>query len=102
MARFTSAAPFYFTSIDGYLDGGLLANNPSEDALTTIQTFYRKKQMQVPISLVVSLGTGLMPSKPHHTADISTAIWKVPSQLFHFMSIIGEAVSIIYTHNLNS
>ena len=38
-----------------------------------------------------------MPSKPHHTADISTAIWKAPLQLFPFMSIIGEAVSM-YTH----
>ena len=97
VGRYTSAAPLIFTSIDGYLDGGLLANNPSEDALTAIQNYHRKRKMQVPISLFVSLGTGVMPPKPHHTADISTAIWKAPSQFFPFMTVIGEAVGYDYT-----
>ena len=37
VARYTSAAPIYFTECDEYVDGGMLAKNPSCDALTKIQ-----------------------------------------------------------------
>ena len=37
VACYTSAAPIYFTECDEYVDSGILANNPSCDALTKIQ-----------------------------------------------------------------
>lgn len=41
VARYTSAAPLFFTESDHYVDGGVLANNPTEYALTAINNFYR-------------------------------------------------------------
>lgn len=38
VARSTSAAPFFFPEFEGkFLDGGLIANNPTSDLLTEIQ-----------------------------------------------------------------
>ena len=34
IALYTSAAPIYFPSVDGFVDGGIVANNPSMSALT--------------------------------------------------------------------
>ena len=96
MARYTSAAPLYFSSKDGYLDGGLLADNPTEDALTAIQSFYRKRQMQIPISLVVSLGSGVTVLKEHKAVNVTTDLWNAPSQIFPFFKIVGEAVSACF------
>ena len=97
MARYTSAAPLYFSSKDGYLDGGLLADNPTEDALTAIQSFYRKRQMQIPISLVVSLGSGVTVLKEHKAVNVTTDLWNAPSRiLYPFLKIVGEAVSACF------
>ena len=98
VARYTSAAPLYFTAKDGYLDGGLLSDNPAEDALTTIQQFYRKRGLQLPVSLVVSVGAGVNPVEPRKCVNITTELWKLPSQLFPFMKILGEAVRLSPTY----
>ena len=58
VARYTSAAPIFFTEMDDYVDGGVLANNPSIDGLATIMSQYRKMGQTLPISLIVSVGTG--------------------------------------------
>ena len=42
VARYTSAAPVFFTECDGYIDGGVIANNPSVIGLTEIQKHLRK------------------------------------------------------------
>nr|XP_054763799.1 delphilin-like [Lytechinus pictus] len=67
-ARSSGAAPTYFRPMGRFLDGGLIANNPSLDALTEIQEYYMYKRAQGEtvrkIGAVVSLGTGLMPLKP--------------------------------------
>ena len=41
VARYTSAAPLFFSEMDHYVDGAVLANNPCEYALTAINNFYR-------------------------------------------------------------
>ena len=58
VARYTTAAPMYFKECDDYVDGGVLANNPSETGLTAIQTFHHSKGLQLPIALVVCKCTG--------------------------------------------
>ncbi|GAU89190.1 hypothetical protein RvY_01769 [Ramazzottius varieornatus] len=65
--RATGAAPTYFRSYGGYLDGGLIANNPTLDALTEIFDYFNYLKMeglpeQIPeLGTVISLGTGISP-----------------------------------------
>lgn len=66
-ARATGAAPSYFRSFGRFLDGGLIANNPTLDAMTEIheynlalKTAGRSSEV-CPVTVVVSLGTGLVP-----------------------------------------
>lgn len=85
MARYTSASPTHFPTIDGYLDGSILSDNPSEDALTRIQQFYHKRNMKLPISLVVSLGSGINPPKPVGNAT-SGDVWTLFKRLKEIVS----------------
>ena len=62
VARYTSAAPMFFTEFENYVDGGVLANNPCEYALTAIQKFYREQKMRPQVSLLVSVGSGVYPA----------------------------------------
>ncbi|VEN62812.1 unnamed protein product [Callosobruchus maculatus] len=67
VGRATGAAPTYFRAFKKFLDGGLIANNPTLDALTEIHEHtlaLRAKgrgQEATPVTVVVSLGTGLVP-----------------------------------------
>ena len=63
MARYTSAAPVFFTELENYVDGGVLANNPCNQGLAKIQNFQHDQHKKLPISLVVSIGTGIYPVK---------------------------------------
>ena len=92
VARCTSAAPFYFTEFDDYIDGGVLANNPSEEALTAIQDYYRQKGEKLPISLLVSIGSGVNPSKSVGTIDVHTKLLN-PKAWLNFFDVMGDAVS---------
>ncbi|XP_067929343.1 85/88 kDa calcium-independent phospholipase A2-like [Watersipora subatra] len=76
-ARSTGAAPTFFTaSMDRFIDGGLMSNNPTLDALTEIHEFNcglkaTAKHNQVrPICCVVSLGTGRFPQMPVDAIDV--------------------------------
>ncbi len=51
----------FFTEYEGYVDGGVLANNPCDYGLTAIRNFHREKKVRLPISMVVSIGTGIYP-----------------------------------------
>ena len=81
VARSTSAAPYYFTEFEGYIDGGMLANNPSVDALTEIHDHFRKNSQKLPISLVLSVGSGLSPPEglskiDVHKNPLNPILWK--------------------------
>ncbi|XP_046143322.1 85/88 kDa calcium-independent phospholipase A2 [Osmia bicornis bicornis] len=83
VARATGAAPTYFKSFGKFLDGGLIANNPTLDAMTEIHEYNLalkatgREQDAVPLSLVVSLGTGLPPTTQLKDIDtfIPESIW---------------------------
>lgn len=67
-ARATGAAPSYFRAFGRFLDGGLIANNPTLDAMTEIHEYNMalkavgRVNETIPLSLVVSLGTGCIPT----------------------------------------
>lgn len=75
-ARATGAAPSYFRAFGRFLDGGLIANNPTLDAMTEIHEYNlaleatERSSEIVPLSLVVSVGTGLIPMSPLQNVDI--------------------------------
>jgi len=56
-ALYTSAAPTYFPSRDGFVDGGVTANNPSMCAYALARNTLRNEGMDDDIALL-SIGTG--------------------------------------------
>ncbi|CAL1282723.1 unnamed protein product [Larinioides sclopetarius] len=75
-ARATGAAPTYFRPTGAYIDGGLISNNPTLDAMTEIhqcnQALMATGQTdQISnIKVVVSMGTGRPPLVPVNTIDV--------------------------------
>lgn len=96
-ARATGAAPSYFRAFGRFLDGGLIANNPTLDAMTEIHEYNmaltsvgREKEV-VPVSVVVSLGTGLIPVTELKEIDVfrPDSIWDT-AKLAYGISAIGN------------
>lgn len=55
---YTSSAPTYFPSVDGYIDGGVYATNPSMCALAQSQDSRSKKRPLIDDVVLLSLSTG--------------------------------------------
>jgi patatin-like phospholipase/acyl hydrolase len=55
---YTSAAPTYFPSVDGYIDGGVYASNPAMCALAQTQDSRYSPTPSLDDVLLLSLGTG--------------------------------------------
>lgn len=58
VALYTSAAPTYFPSADGYIDGGVYANNPSMCALAQALDRRIRRRPGLEDLVLLSLGTG--------------------------------------------
>uniref|UniRef100_A0AAV2LF26 phospholipase A2 n=1 Tax=Knipowitschia caucasica TaxID=637954 RepID=A0AAV2LF26_KNICA len=90
-ARSSGAAPTYFRPMGRFLDGGLLANNPTLDALVEIHQY--NKSLKVAgegdevkkVGLVVSLGTG----KPPQVSVSSVDVFRPSNPLELAKSIVG-------------
>ena len=103
VARYTSAAPAYFDELHNYVDGGILANNPAASGLTVIQEMYRSMDQKLPISLVVSVGTGRMPDDKLGRTDAHQFMFlgkhwlnfkdTVVSRGTNLLTLLGNAVS---------
>ncbi|XP_073841734.1 85/88 kDa calcium-independent phospholipase A2-like isoform X2 [Musca autumnalis] len=95
-ARATGAAPSYFRSFGRFLDGGLIANNPTLDAMTEIHEYNMalrsvgRENEVVPVSVVVSIGTGLIPVTELKDFDVfrPESIWDT-AKLAYGISTIG-------------
>ena len=65
-ARASGAAPSYFRPDGAYVDGGIIANNPSLDILTEIAEFNMAidgSDESFELEVLLSLGTGVPPVK---------------------------------------
>jgi hypothetical protein len=87
VAVYTSAAPTYFPSADGFIDGGVVANNPSMAGLA--QALDPRNRFDPPASrpmlgdiVLLSVGTGLtlkyIESGPNNDVDWGQAQWVQP------------------------
>ena len=90
VALYTSAAPTYFPSVDGYIDGGVVANNPSMAALAQTRD---RRAFPRPWSLdrmrLLSVGTGRMLMRiGGRTRDWGLAQWARP-----ILDIMGEGLT---------
>lgn len=64
-ARASSAAPTYFPAFQKkFLDGGVMANNPTLDSLAEIFSQAKKDNQMISVGCVISLGTGVIPPVP--------------------------------------
>ncbi|KAL1451791.1 hypothetical protein WDU94_006137 [Cyamophila willieti] len=75
-ARASGAAPSYFRMFGRFIDGGLMSNNPTLDALTEIHEYNLAlkatgQESEVrPVSVVVSIGTGSIPVTDMKGVDV--------------------------------
>jgi len=75
---YTSAAPTYFPSVDGYIDGGVYANNPSMCALAQTQdSRYSRTALGDVVLFSIGTGTNLQYIKGK-TLDWGYAQWVKP------------------------
>ncbi|KAM9857524.1 85/88 kDa calcium-independent phospholipase A2 isoform 1-T1 [Aulostomus maculatus] len=75
-ARSSGAAPTYFRPMGRFLDGGLLANNPTLDAMSEIHQYNKSLRAEgrgddiKKLGIVVSLGTGKPPQVVVSSVDV--------------------------------
>ncbi len=100
VARYTSAAPMYFSSLDDYVDGGILANNPSDHGLTVIQNYHQRRGMPLEIACIVSIGSGTFPAKDLGNIDVHEMlgmkmlnVQPVLQRARNLMTLLSNAVS---------
>ncbi|XP_041959745.1 85/88 kDa calcium-independent phospholipase A2 isoform X2 [Alosa sapidissima] len=90
-ARSSGAAPTYFRPMGRFLDGGLLANNPTLDAMTEIHHHNKALKAQGrdvevrKLGVVLSLGTG----KPPQVAVSSVDVFRPSNPLELAKSFVG-------------
>lgn len=94
-ARATGAAPSYFRAYKRYVDGGLISNNPTLDAITEIHEYNTalsltgRNQEVIPPKVIVSIGTGSVPLTQTECMDI---FW--PSGLWDAAKLVSGVRSM--------
>jgi predicted acylesterase/phospholipase RssA len=79
VALYTSAAPTYFPSVNGYIDGGVYAINPAMCALAQTQDRRWSQRPSLDDVVLFSVGTGTAQvSIPGRTHDWGYARWAKP------------------------
>lgn len=107
VSRATSAAPFYFPPFQNvYVDGGVMANNPTLDAMSEIVAQTEREGSDAKLALVVSIGTGVLPP-PAKVEDVGifvpnlgnffSALRNIPdtfSAIFNFLHLLISQATV--------
>ncbi|KAL3075125.1 hypothetical protein niasHS_013348 [Heterodera schachtii] len=87
--RRSSAAPTYFDLMENkFLDGGIIANNPSLELLQDIQSWngfnkLKKLPNSVKVGCFLSIGTGVIPPTPLEPTYLEVAQqWAAPTRVY--------------------
>ena len=89
-ARITSAVPIYFGSYEGkFLDGGLMCNNPTLDAITEVIEQEKLDGTNRQPGLVLSLGSGVTEARAVTNVDIELPSWSLSSLMKLPQSLTG-------------
>ncbi|KAL5493790.1 hypothetical protein EMCRGX_G015017 [Ephydatia muelleri] len=101
--RSTTAAPIYFPPHkDTYIDGGVMANNPTLSAMTDIVTTAAEEGKQLKIGLVLSIGTGHgAPIPVDHVGVYVPSISNLKS-LPNTLSALGSIVNLFIGQSTSS
>ena len=93
--RATTAAPIYFPLHDEkYVDGGVMANNPTLSAMTEVIQAAVEEKKQVKFGLVVSIGTGHgAPLPVEHVGEYVPSISNLAS-IPHSLSALGSVMNL--------
>ncbi|KAM3729086.1 85calcium-independent phospholipase [Dirofilaria immitis] len=94
-ARYSSAAPTFFTPKDNFVDGGLMSNNPTLDLMADIHTYnaacIKAKKETIHVGCILSLGTGQAPPK-----DLGSIRWNfgLPGGLAEGVSMFQNLMNL--------
>ena len=86
--RASGAAPTYFRASGAFLDGGLIANNPTLDALTEFKLYNNamkavgRTHESEELALILSLGTGKFPATQAEPIDV-VKMWSFNPREIH-------------------
>lgn len=99
--RASGAAPSYFRPKDSYIDGGLIANNPTLDTITefymynkALESVGEKDECQV-LGSVVSIGTGRWPIVHQQPLNVGRMSVKSPIQSYNQAIGLVTTLSIV-------
>jgi calcium-independent phospholipase A2 len=100
-ARASSAAPTYFPAFGKFLDGGLMANNPTVDCIGEVIDDLVAEGRDPSLGLVVSIGTGSPPRRPAGDLDIPNVNWLDPTDIVkaavalkNFLGLVVDQVTV--------
>ena len=97
VARSTCAGPMLFSEFNNYVDGGVLCNNPTERGVTTIQNYHWERGEKLPISLIVSVGSGVYPEEKLGNVDAQdlslSKMGSLMDRLTNLLDLFKDAVS---------
>ena len=93
--RATTAAPIYFPPHDEkYVDGGVMANNPTLSAMTEVVQAAVEEKKQVKFGLVVSIGTGHGAPLPVEHVGVYVPSISNLATIPHSLSALGSVMNL--------
>ena len=82
-----------FNESDNFVDGGVLAKNPTLQGMTEIQDFHSRRREKLPISLIVSVGTGVDPPERLGSTKNVTNPLVMKNRMGNVFKLLSNAVS---------